>query len=86
MCIPHIREDVFKNAQNNHHIQVNTFIKTLFSESTEKELHETLDTFWIKDTNLNNKNDHFDSSQFICNSKDIIDGNIHLWHKNTPYH
>ena len=34
--IPHIREDVFKNAQNKHHIQVNTVIKTLFSVSTEK--------------------------------------------------
>ena len=28
--IPHIREDVFKNVQNNHHIQVNTVIKTFF--------------------------------------------------------
>ena len=30
-----IREDVFKNAQNNHHIQVNTVIKNLFDGSTE---------------------------------------------------
>ena len=46
LCIiPHIREDLFKNAQNNHHIQVNTVIKSLFAGSTEKELHETLDTF-----------------------------------------
>ena len=43
--IPHIREDVFKNAQNKHHIQVNNVIKTLFSGSTEKELHGTLDKF-----------------------------------------
>ena len=28
--IPHIREDVFKNEQNKHHIQVKLFIKTLF--------------------------------------------------------
>ena len=34
--IPHIREDVFKNAQNKHHIQVNNVIKTLFAGSTEK--------------------------------------------------
>ena len=34
--ITHIREDVFKNAQNNHHIQVNTVIKSLFYGSTEK--------------------------------------------------
>ena len=44
--IPHIREYVFKNAQNKHHIQVNNVIKSLFAGSTEKELHESLDTFW----------------------------------------
>ena len=33
--IPHIREDVFKNATNKHHIQVNNVIKTLFAGSTE---------------------------------------------------
>ena len=31
--IPHNREDIFKNAQNKHHIQVNNVIKTLFSGS-----------------------------------------------------
>ena len=44
--IPHIREDVFKNTQNNNHIQVNNVIKSLFSGSTENELHKTLDKFW----------------------------------------
>ena len=34
--ITHIREDVFNNAQNKHHIQVNNVIKALFSGSTEK--------------------------------------------------
>ena len=29
--IPRIREDVFKNAQNNHHILVNTIINSLFA-------------------------------------------------------
>ena len=38
--IPHIREDVFKNEQNKHHVQ-----KNLFAGSTEKELHGALDTF-----------------------------------------
>ena len=37
-----------KNAQNKHHIQVNTVIKSFFAESTEKELHETIDTFWSR--------------------------------------
>ena len=43
--INHIRKDVFENAENNHHTQVNTIIESLFAGSTEKELHETLDAF-----------------------------------------
>ena len=34
--IPHIREDVVKNAQNKHHIPVNNVIKSLFDGRTEK--------------------------------------------------
>ena len=79
--IPHIREDVFKNAQNNHHIQVNNDIKSFFARSNEKELHENLDTLWSEYINFNNKNDHFDSNEFIWNIKDISDGNINLWHQ-----
>ena len=60
---------------------MNTVIKSLFSGSTEKELHETLDTFWREYTNINNKNYPFDSNKFICNNKDISDGNSHLQHK-----
>ena len=60
--ITHIREDVFKNAQNKHHIQVNTVIKSLFAGSTEKELHEALDKFWVKYTKFNHNNDPFDSN------------------------
>ena len=76
--ITHIREYIFKNAQNNHHIQVNIVIKSLFSGSTEKKLHVTLDTFWSEYTHFKNKNDTFESDEFIWNSKDISDGNSHL--------
>ena len=79
--IPHIREDVFKNEQNKHHIQVNNVIKSLFSGSTEKELHESLDMFWSEYTNFNQNNDPFDGNEFIWNSKDISDVNSHLWHQ-----
>ena len=65
----------------NYHIQVNTVIKSLFYGSTEKKLHETLDTFWSEYTNFNHNNDLFDSNGFICNSKYISDGSIHLWHQ-----
>ena len=60
---------------------MNTVIKILFYGSTEKELHENLDTFWRKYTHLNHKNNPFDSNEFIWNSKDISDGNIHLWYQ-----
>ena len=79
--IPFIREDVFKNAQNNHHIQVNNVIKTLFAGSNEKELHKTLHTFWSEYKNSNQKNDRFDSNEFIWNIKYISDGNSHIWHQ-----
>ena len=37
LCIiSHIREDVFKNAQNIHLIQVNNVIDSFFAVSTEK--------------------------------------------------
>ena len=79
--ISQIREDVFKNAQNKHHIQVNNAFKSLFCATTEKELHESLDTFWSEYTNFNPNNYHFDSNEFIWNSKDITGGNSHLWHQ-----
>ena len=63
--IPHIREDVFKNEQNKHHIQVNTVINILFAGSTEKELHETFDTFWSEYTKLNHNNYPFGTNEFI---------------------
>ena len=61
-AITRIREYVFKNAQNNHHIQVNTVIKSFFPGSAEKELYETLDTLWSEYTDFNNKNDPFESN------------------------
>ena len=79
--IPHIREDVFKNKHKDHHIQVDTIINSLFDGSSEKYLHETLDTFWSEYTNFNYKNDSFDSNEFIWNSKDICDINSHLWNQ-----
>ena len=60
---------------------MNNFIKILFSGSTEKQLHGTIDTFWIKYTDFNQNNDPFDSNEFIWNRKDISDGNSHQWHQ-----
>ena len=60
---------------------MNTFIKTLFADSYELFLHETLDAFWSECTNFNNNIDTFDSNEFIYISKDIHDGNSNTWHQ-----
>ena len=70
--ITHIREDVLRNTQNKHHIQVNTLIKSFFAGLTEKYLHETLDTFWSEFKKFNHKNDTFDSNEFFWNSNYLI--------------
>ena len=78
--IPHIKEDVFKNSNRNNMIKDNTIIKTLFSGSPDKELYETLDTFWSEYTKFNHKNDPFDSNEILSGSKDICDRNSYLWY------
>ena len=40
--IPHIMVDVFKNALNKHHIQVNNLIKTFFLDQLKKRYMELL--------------------------------------------
>ena len=79
--IPQIREDVFKNVQNKHHIQVNNVIKTLFSGSTEKSYMELLIISGENIQKFNHKSDPFDRNDFFWNSKDITDDNSHLWHQ-----
>ena len=73
--IPHIGGDIFNNAQNHHHIQVNTVINIFL------ELHETLDTFLSKYTNFSHNNDLFEINEFIWNSKYISDVNSNIWHQ-----
>ena len=79
--ITRIRNDVFDISNVNNRNQVHTVINTLFADSTEKEFHETLDKFWSEYTNLNYKNDPFDSKNIIWSSKYICDGNSHMWHQ-----
>ena len=62
-------------------IWVNNVIKNLFAGSYEKDLNETLDTFWIQYIKFNHKNDPYDSNEFIRSSKDICDGNSNLCHQ-----
>ena len=65
---------------------MDTVIKTLFSGLSEKKLLETLDTFWSEYTKFNNKNDTFDSNEFIWSSNDIRDDNSYLWHQKYFHH
>ena len=58
---------------------MNNFISSFFAGSTETELHETLFTLWSEHTHFNQNNYLFDSNEFIWNSKDISDGNSHIW-------
>ena len=64
LVITHIREDLFNNSNGNHRDQENTVVKTLFHYSSEKELHENIDTFWIEYTNFNNNNDPLTTNLF----------------------
>ena len=74
---------MFKTLNRNNMNQVNIVINNLFAGPSETYLHETLDTFCSEYTNFNNKNNHFDSNKFIWSSKDIHDGNSHLWHNKS---
>ena len=80
-AITHITEDVLNNLNVNHRNQVNTVMKTLFDDLSEKLLHETIHTFWIEFTDLNNKVDRFDSKKFTWISKDVCGGNSYIWHQ-----
>ena len=59
--ITHIREDLLNSYNDNHNKQVNNFIKTLFYDLSDYELHDALYSFWIEYTHLNHKIYYFDS-------------------------
>ena len=44
-------------------------------------MYETLDIFWSEYKYFNNKNDIFDSNEFIWSSKYIRGVNSHLWNQ-----
>ena len=53
----------------------------LFSGSSEEEMNVTLYMFWTEYTDFDNKIGSFHADEFIWKSKDISDGNSHLWHQ-----
>ena len=80
--IPSILKDAKYHSDRNHRKHVNNVIKTLFCGSSEEDMNVTLDLFWTEYTAFNNKVGSYDADAFIWKSKDISDGNIHLWHQN----
>ena len=44
-------------------------------------MYVTQDTFCTEYTDFDNKIGSFDADEFIWKSKDIKDGNGHLWHQ-----
>ena len=85
--IPHICKDAKDNYDSDHRKQVNNFIKTIFHGSSEEKNDVTQDIFCTEYTEFDNKIGSFDVDEFIWKSKDIRDGNIHLWHQkySLPY-
>ena len=79
--INHIREDVFKNAQSKHHIQVNNVIKIV--------LMDQLKNSYMKVLIRSRANIKFSIKRIIILTvmnlsgivKIISNVNIHLWHK-----
>ena len=67
--------------------QVNVVIKTLFHGISDDKINDTLEIFWSEYKYFINNNGPFDGDYFIWNSKDILQGNIHIWyHKySIPY-
>ena len=49
--------------------------------SFEEEMNVTLDVFWAEYTAFDNKVGSYDADELIWKSKDISDGNSHLWHQ-----
>ena len=61
--------------------QVNNVIKTLFHGVPEDKIAVTQDIFWTEYTEFDNNIGSFDTDEFIWKSKDIRNGNSHLWHQ-----
>ena len=65
---------------------MNTVIKTLFADSSGKELHEKLDTFWSEYTDFNHKNDNFDGNDLSGVVKISVMVIVICGIRNTLYH
>ena len=79
--ITHIRKDAKDHSDSDHRKEFNNVINILFSGASEEEMAVTLDLFWTEYTAFDNRVGSHDADEFIWKSKDISDGNSHLWHQ-----
>ena len=79
--IPHIHKYEQYHSDSDHRKQVSNVIKKIFSGASEEEMAVTLDSFWTEYTTFDNMIVSYDADEFIWKSKDISDGNSHLWHQ-----
>ena len=61
--------------------QVNNVIKVLFRGLSAYKMAVTQYLFWTEYTDFGNYNCQFNGGEFIRKSKDIRDGNSHLWYQ-----
>ena len=80
-AINHIHKYTKDHSDSDNRKQVNNGIKTLFHGLSEDEMAFTQDLFWTEYTGFDNNIGSFDGDEFIRKSKDIRDGNSHLWHQ-----
>ena len=81
MCYSAHSQRCKKHSDSDHRKQVSNFIKTLCFGASEEEMDVTQDIFWTEYTDFDNNIGSFDADEFILKSKDIRDGNSHLWHQ-----
>ena len=82
LCImPPIRKYEKDHSDSNHRKQVNNFIKKLCFGASEEEMAVNQDIVWTEYTAFDNMIGSYDADEFIWKTKDISDGNSHLWHQ-----
>ena len=77
---PEKMADVASNESGEHYLCADCLIERLFHGCTEDELGDKKDKFWTEYQDFKNKSGNFEHA-YIWNSKDIQDGNSHLWHQ-----
>ena len=79
--IPQIHKDEKDHSDSDDRNQVNNFMKKIFHGVPEEKMAVTQDIVLTEYSDFDNKIGSFDGDEFVWKSKDIRDGNSHLWHQ-----